>query len=560
MKVRTKLLLGFISVIFIYSIGLAITFYQLHVINTNVEEMDRRTERKFDLSEIRSLDRAKRGQLLEYIIESGSGLVENYKARQAAQHELLKKIEPFMRTDEQKTLYQNVLQSNKVIDDTFFRDIVPGIEQGNVDTARKSYASLSEDRKKIIDSIDKLIISVDAEAEVAIQSAHSKVLNSISILIIVTILSLVSGVGIALFMGRKIANPIVEIQKASVRVANGDLTVERLVNKSKDEVGVLTEAINTMVDNLKTLIKDTAEISEKLASSSEELTASSNEMARGIEQVAATTEQLASGAGDQAMHAAETLEVIHQVAKEVDVIQQSSQEIAQASELANEASHHGISSVNQSKKQMSIIEGKVGFTAEIVRNLSSKSQEISQIVTAIHSIAAQTNLLALNAAIEAARAGEQGRGFAVVADEVRKLAEQSGESTKQIGEIMSSVLEETLQAEKSMHEVVQAVETGTEVMNQNERSFDAIAKIIEELAGKIKEVSDRALQINEISSKAVQSVENISAITEQSSAGSEELAASMEQQSASMQEINGMAISLANMAELLNTNIRNFKL
>ena len=181
-------------------------------------------------------------------------------------------------------------------------------------------------------------------------------------------------------------------------------------------------------------------------------------MSDGIEQVSATTEELASGSTEQTKHTGETLEKIQQMDDKVNQIHQYTTEMTSSSQITEDSSQKGIKSADQSIQQMKMIEEKVSSTVNIVKKLGQKSQEISQILEVINGIASQTNLLALNAAIEAARAGEHGKGFAVVANEVKKLAEQSSESTSQISSIIENVLKETQEVEQAMNGVVLEVQ------------------------------------------------------------------------------------------------------
>lgn len=365
--------------------------------------------------------------------------------------------------------------------------------------------------------------------------------------------------GIVFWIANLITKPIIILKNTAEKISQGDLTVEQVGVKSRDEVGQLTQAINTMVQNINELIRNAAGISQKVTSSSEKMMVSSKEMSQGIEQVSATSEEMASGSTIQAEHATETLEIIQEMARELHQINQITSDIEGSSAKARTASNNGLQSVQQSMNQMKMIEEKVSHTSGIVLELGEKTKEINQILGVIDDIASQTNLLALNAAIEAARAGEQGRGFAVVADEVRKLAEQVAASTNQIAGIIQSVQGEAEQADQAMNQVVREVLEGSGVIDENGKAFEEIANIIQEMIGKIQNVTDATEKMNSRSGKAVRSVENIAAITEESSASTEELAASMEQQSASMEDMNGMAMNLAEMAGELNGTIEKFK-
>ncbi|MBO8173001.1 MAG: methyl-accepting chemotaxis protein [Bacillaceae bacterium] len=373
-------------------------------------------------------------------------------------------------------------------------------------------------------------------------------------------IALVVGIVVIYMFAGRMGTPIVQITEKMKQLADGNLAISQMKVRSKDEIGQLSEAMNAMVDNLRSLIKDASTISEKVTGSSEELTASSNQITQGIEQVSATTEELAAGATTQAEQAGSALEIMQQIDEEIKQINASATEMEESSRRGDEASRQGAESAHQSIEQMQIIEQKVSQSANVVFTLSEKSKEISEILKVINEIAEQTNLLALNAAIEAARAGEQGRGFAVVADEVRKLAEQAGKSTNEIADIVHSVLKEAEEAGTVMQEAVDQVKEGSEVIETNGKTFEEIAAIIQEMGGKIQQVSMATEQITGRVEQGVKAVEDIAAVTEESSAGTEELSASMEQQNASMQEINSMAENLAQMAEELNQSLSRFKM
>ncbi|MFJ8261906.1 methyl-accepting chemotaxis protein [Rummeliibacillus sp. NPDC094406] len=379
---------------------------------------------------------------------------------------------------------------------------------------------------------------------------YSIIIGLIGIIILAVLITLIA---------RGLVKPIVKVVDKVQEIAGGNLATEALTIQSKDEIGQLAMSMNEMTSNTRTLIKDAADISGQVSSYSGELSTFTSEMSDGIEQVSATTEQLAAGSTDQAQHANETLEKVQHVEREVKQITQNIEEITNGSQRTEDSVQKGLKSAKQSIQGMQSIEEKVGSTATVVQQLGEKSKEIRQILEVINDIAAQTNLLALNAAIEAARAGEHGKGFSVVADEVRKLAEQSAESTSQISTIIAGVLKETQEVELAMNGVVQEVQVGSNLIDQNREAFDEINQNIEEMANKINQVNGASKTIQDATLDVLKAVESIAAISQESSAGTEELSATMEEQNASMQEIQGMANNLSHMAESLNQSLSKFK-
>lgn len=361
------------------------------------------------------------------------------------------------------------------------------------------------------------------------------------------------------FIARRLVKPIIKVVDKVQEIAGGNLTTEALTIQSKDEIGQLAMAMNEMTANTRTLIRGAAGISDQVSSYSEELQTFTNDISEGIEQVSATTEQLAAGATDQAQNAGDTLEKMQHVDREMKQITHHIEAMANGSQKTEQSIQKGLQSADQSMQGMQAIEEKVSSTAGVVQQLGEKSKEIRRILDVINDIAEQTNLLALNAAIEAARAGEHGKGFSVVADEVRKLAEQSAESTNRISSIINGVLEETKEAEQAMNGVVQEVQVGANLIDQNREAFDEIHRNIEEMIHQIDQVNGASQTIDQATTEVLKSVENIAAISQESSAGTEELSATMEEQNASMQEINGMASSLSDMAASLHQELSKFK-
>ncbi|UKJ44002.1 methyl-accepting chemotaxis protein [Lysinibacillus sp. ACHW1.5] len=357
---------------------------------------------------------------------------------------------------------------------------------------------------------------------------------------------------------RRIVRPIVMAVAQVQAIADGNLAVEPLAEDSKDELGHLAKAVNIMTSNTRTLIQEARQISNQASTYSDRLMSSTNNMSVSIDQVLTTTGELATGATLQAEHAALTLGVTQEVEQKLQAIQVAIKEMTHRSQETTQASKQGLVHAEQSIQGMEAMSEQVTLTASVVQQLSDQSTEINRILQVINAIAGQTDLLALNAAIEAARAGEHGKGFSVVAEEVRKLAEESAKSTNQIAAIIDTVVKDTVKAGDAMQNVVAAVQTNTQYLDANKQALDAILQHINDTVAQIDEVTTASHLIQKETVEVVRAVENMTAVSQQSSAGTEELLATMEQQNTAVHELKNMAESLSGMTNSLQQTLAKF--
>jgi methyl-accepting chemotaxis protein len=337
--------------------------------------------------------------------------------------------------------------------------------------------------------------------------------NTLVIILIVALV--IGGIIIFLFSGR-ITKPMEAIAEHVKRIANGDMSQDIKI-RSKDEVGQLAESVNDMLARLRQLIGGILQTSFSVASASE--------------QISASTEQIASGSTTQAGNAQSIIELFKELSSAINNVAKTAEKAAELSNQTTKTAIEGGKVVAVSVEGMNKINEQMG-------RLEQDSNKIGEIIEVIDDIAEQTNLLALNAAIEAARAGEQGRGFAVVADEVRKLAERSGEATKQITLIIKGMQHNT-------KESVDSVSDGLEKSIQTGKAFDNIVNMVNETAQKVTEIATASVEQSTQTGEVMHSVESIAATSQESAAASEETAATSQ--------------SLAHLAEELNTAVSIFK-
>ncbi|MDF2569345.1 MAG: mcpB 1 [Sporomusa sp.] len=378
-------------------------------------------------------------------------------------------------------------------------------------------------------------------------------------LLVISIISLLIGAASIVMIAKHIAKPISLIRDECLLLAQGDLREHESTIFSEDEIGQLAKGFREMRERLRELIAKVHSQSEQLAASSEELTASAEQSAQAATQVAVSITDVATGADEQLTAAKETTAVVEMMSASIEQVAATTNEVAaQSAQAANKATE-GSTSVNKAVHQMTQIEVTVNASAKIVAELGERSKEIGQIVETISGIAGQTNLLALNAAIEAARAGEQGRGFAVVAEEVRKLAEQSQEATKQISSLIGGIQDDTQKAVQAMDSGTREVKFGAEVVNSAGLAFQEIVVLVTQVSDQVKEISVAIDHMATGSQEIVSSVNRIDNLSKKAAEEAQTVSAATEEQSASMQEIASSSQSLAHLAAELQDAVSKFQ-
>jgi methyl-accepting chemotaxis protein len=349
--------------------------------------------------------------------------------------------------------------------------------------------------------------------------------------IVLLVASIAIGLVLAFIMARKISRPIAYLARKAHQIADGDLS-SRIEQRSNDEIGALAGSFGVMVENLKNVVSKLVDTSQQLATAAEQLQGTATQMANGTEEVIAQASTVATASEEMAATSGE-------IAQNCSMAAHSSQE-------ANNAALTGAAVIQATVEGMDRIAHRVRGTATSVENLGSRSEQIGAIVGTIEDIADQTNLLALNAAIEAARAGEQGRGFAVVADEVRALAERTTKATREIGDMIKAIQGETKIAVNAMEEGVREVARGTEEAARSGEALQAILTQINSVTMQVSQIATAAEEqtatTNQISSNILQ----ISDVVQETGRGAHESAAA--------------ASRLSSLSGELQTIVRRFRL
>ena len=381
------------------------------------------------------------------------------------------------------------------------------------------------------------------------------------VLVILTVIGMAVAAWAALIIGRRIGRPLLRLAALIKKTAAYDLVQDDSYDdlmKYTDEVGVIAHSVHDMRLELRQMAIDIRDRSGNVADSSDNLAESINESSTAIDEVAKTVEQLAQGASEQAQQAQQGNEKLRALSEEITDMAANSdyvRELAQKTAEKNQEAMHAFVEFKESFAKNIEVSGRV---AENAVALATKSESVKQIVTVIESIAAQTNLLALNAAIEAARAGEAGRGFAVVAEEVRGLAEQTADSTRQIAGIVLEIQNEIALTKANIDESGSVVGQASDAMDRNEQATvvinDSIATTIEQ----IKQLSENIKMIVTNREGVVTSIQDISAISQQTAAATEEVSASVEEQTSTLDQIAELGRQMNKLAKELAASVERF--
>jgi methyl-accepting chemotaxis protein len=375
------------------------------------------------------------------------------------------------------------------------------------------------------ETVDELSRQKQENAERLNKEDAETFTTSRAIMIAMILGGIALGVALGMIISRMITGPLKQAADVSEAIARGDLTRTIKLDR-KDEIGQLAAAMNTMVQNLRNMITQTTDISTGIASASNQLHSTSTQIATGAEEVASQTNTVATASEEMS-------------ATSTDIASNCTM-AAEASRQTADSANAGAAVVQETINGMDVIADRVRETSRTIEALGKRSDQIGQIVGTIEDIADQTNLLALNAAIEAARAGEQGRGFAVVADEVRALAERTTKATREIGEMIKAIQKETQEAVKAMDVGVQEVEKGAVSSQKSGKALEEILERINEVTMQVNQIATAAEQQTATTSEVTSNIQQITEVVHQTARGADETASAAAQLATQAQDLQNL--------------------
>jgi methyl-accepting chemotaxis protein len=559
--IRKKLYSGFLTLLALLLLAVILSYTQISKVNDSYSSLiDERVEKVVLAKDLVASMNSRMAAGSNYLVSGEDGELQNYKKAQENFYKTSDRIETKVHSSKGKDLHSEIYRLSQKYDALMSKAFDFKVQNKTSEYTKIIAQQTMPVVNELTQKTDEFIGMQNKEmAKERVETA--KQVESIHMwMIIIGLAATAVSVGVALYISNIISRPVTKMAAAAARIAAGDLSVEKVTVKNKDEIRNLADSFNTMTENLRLLILQVSSASQQVASASEELTASADQTSKATEQVTHSLQEVAVGADKQVRSIEESSNGIHEMSVGVQQIAANAQSVTHHMNETSKAALEGGVAVKEAAQQMSEINSTVYELNKVIEGLGERSAAIGQIVEVITSIASQTNLLALNAAIEAARAGENGKGFAVVADEVRKLAEQSASSASQISELIKMIQAETANAVQSMVMTTQKVEKGINVVDHTGHTFKQIQSSVEMVASQIEEVSSASQQMAAGTEQIVSNIQSISRIAEESAAATQLVSASSEEQLASMEEISASASSLSTMAEELQETVSKFKM
>lgn len=410
-------------------------------------------------------------------------------------------------------------------------EVIPLLEAGKVDEAEQLVHGIQDKRFQRMQSLTAALeIGSQERAQAAVARSEQGAAAAVRIFVLAGILVLLLGVAMVLVLDRMISGPLRELSRVAESITSGDMTVEIPAVERADEVGVLIATLRRMVQRLRNL--------------NQEIRAGIDVVASSATEILATTGQIASGAAETATAVSQTTTTVEEVKQTAQLSSQKAKFVADAAQKTVQVSQSGRRSVEETVEGMSRIREQVELVAESIVRLSEQGQAIGEIIASVNDLADQSNLLAVNAAIEAAKAGEQGRGFAVVAQEVRSLAEQSKQATAQVRSILGEIQKATSGAVMAIEQGNKAVENGAK---QSMQAGDAVQRLAESIA----EAAQAAMQIAASAQQQLVGMDQVATAMENIKRTSNQNAASSKQAEDSARNLHALGRKLQGVVEQL---------
>lgn len=397
------------------------------------------------------------------------------------------------------------------------------------------------------------IVAADVDASIVPITKEKFIIQGLMFICISVLIATV----IQFLIVRNALAPLRDLREGLRRVGEGDLSIK--LEERPDDIGIINAYFNNTIEKFKGIIDKLKQTAEQVSSSSQELSVSTKENSMAVQGIVSSIVELRAGVQLQETSVPKYLDIVYEMEDRMEEITNIAKQMTKESEGTKHHSEKGNGIIEQTMNQMNIIQNAVQDLSSIIYSLEVRSKEISDIVTVITSVSNQANSLALHATIEASHAEETGEGFAVVADKVRKLAEQTEASAKDIAKLIGDTQAETEEAVVSMQKTSKEVESGMKLVESSGAFFEKISKSAQTVTNQVGVVSSNSNNILQNSQNIVRVVNELSLIANKYANSSSNVEKSMKEQEMSVQDIAELASSLSWLSQELQELIGEFK-
>lgn len=485
------------------------------------------------------------------------------KGNENVQAELANLKEDLIKSNMDTSLIEKLIISHKELYDKYTKAI-ESYDPNNIGSYKVVDTLVKGIDRAPTDQIDLLVNQIQEKSKLETESMlnQSKIdlhnfRKTLICIMIISILVILFLTFMILSTYKDITKFIEQFKRLMKRAESGDLTVKGEVYK-KDELGQLTEQFNSFIEEIRGSISHAKHTSITVASSSDQIMKSSEEVSNASEQVTENISNMAAGAEEQAELARKGSDLVSNVAKGLNEITEDTIYIRQLANEAVETVNYGVINLKYQSDKMLNSKETSYRVAKVISELSKKSIEIGQVVEFINGSTKQVNLLALNASIEASRAGEAGRGFSVVANEIKKLAELSKQSTDQIGNLIKDVQVNIEKAVTEMNDAQNSISDQASSLKLTEESFKTIENSVSKVTTKINEVFSKVEAVNKDTASVENSIKNTVSIIEENASSAEDVVSATEEQTAAIQQIASSITYLSELSKNLEDTIEKF--